>query len=162
MGVSMVFFHTLSLTSSLASLLAPSSNKSFAVGVRPLREAISLYLTPLDGFSRNEKNKRSSQGCAMLLRAHVKCSNRDTKRLWCFLFFFTLALLSNGYVYGSLSLSYFLSYLVLRLLVSPFFQQEIHSCGVTVPRGMNECSVAPLLIEGEAHHRERMRRRSRE
>ena len=42
---------------------------------------------------------------ALLLKAHVKCSNRDAKRLWCLHFFFTLTSLSNGCEYGSLSLN---------------------------------------------------------
>ena len=47
-----------------------------------------------------------------------------------------------------------LSYLILRLRVSPRFQQQLHSCGATFERGLHERSVAiPLHIEGvrEAH-----------
>jgi len=39
-------------------------------------------------------------------------------------------------------LSLCLSYLILRLLVSPRLQQELHSCGLTIARGHNEsCEV---------------------
>ena len=79
---------------------------------------------------------------ALLLRAYMKCSNHDAKRLWCFLFFFTLTSLSNGRGYVSLSLN--LSYLILGLRVSPRLQQELHSWRVTVFRGINECSEAIL------------------
>ena len=57
-----------------------------------------------------------------------------------------------------------LSYLVLGLCVSPRSQQELHSCGVTVGRGIHERSGAiTLYIEGEGgtHHgskREKKRR----
>ena len=45
--------------------------------------------------------------------------------------------------------SLFLSYLTLRILVSPRSQQQLHSCGATTVRGQNECSVASLTTEGE-------------
>ena len=56
----------------------------------------------------------------------------------------------------------FLSYLRLRLLVSPRSQQQLHNCGVTMGRGRNESSVAnPLYIEGEGgtHHSSKGRKR---
>jgi len=45
------------------------------------------------------------------------------------------------------------SYLRLGVLVSPRFQQQLHSCGATIARGHHERSVAILTIEGvrEAH-----------
>ena len=52
------------------------------------------------------------------------------------------------------------SYLILRLLVSPRSQQQLHSCGVTFARGRNESSVAiTLYIEGEGgtHHSSKKR-----
>ena len=41
-----------------------------------------------------------------------------------------------------LSLSF--SYLILGVRVSPRSQQQLHNCGVTPVRGLNESSVAPL------------------
>ena len=42
------------------------------------------------------------------------------------------------------------SYLILGVLVSPRSQQQLHNCGLTVFRGLNERSVAiQLYIEGE-------------
>ena len=46
---------------------------------------------------------------------------------------------------ASTSLS--LSYLILGVLVSARSQQELHSCGLTVDRGINERSGATLNIE---------------
>ena len=37
-----------------------------------------------------------------------------------------------------------LSYLALGVLVSPSSQQQLHSCGVTIGRGLHECSAANL------------------
>ena len=46
-----------------------------------------------------------------------------------------------------------LSYLILRLRVSPRFQQQLHSCGATFERGLHERSVAmQLYIEGVVRH----------
>jgi len=59
-------------------------------------------------------------------------------------------------------LSLCLSYRALRLLVSPRFQQQLHSCGVAFLRGPNERSFAKHLYieaEGGTHHSSEMRRR---
>ena len=44
-------------------------------------------------------------------------------------------------------LSLCLSYPVLRLLVSPRLQQELHNCGVTHSRGLHERCLVPLYTE---------------
>ena len=58
-----------------------------------------------------------------------------------------------------LSLSF--SYLILGVRVSPRSQQQLHSCRVTIARGLNESSDATLTIEGEVgtHHSSKGRRR---
>ena len=58
-----------------------------------------------------------------------------------------------------------LSYLRLSLLVSPRSQQQLHSCGVTIARGIHKSSAALLLyIEGEGgtHHSSKNREKEDE
>ena len=94
--------------------------------------------------SKKKKKKKNSTAQAWPQAAHVLLASAATMgrgHMMCTL----QTILSTTCISVCVILSLCLSYIVLRLLVSPRPQQELHSCGVTIGRGLHErCGVIIL------------------
>ena len=154
------FFHFFPFFKTLERILNTSvdSHNSFKrkkVSNRKGKTNSPCIWHPTKGCFKNFKNKtKNSAAQARPQAAHVLASATTMGRghMVCTLFI----ILSTTCVSVCVILSLCLSYHVLRLLVSPRLQQELHNCGATIARGQHErCLVISLYKdrgrEG-AHH----------